>query len=164
MATSATKHAGEAEVAPVKNKKKGLIIAAAAVLVLAGGGGAAWHFMAPSAHAEKKVEKKAPPVFVVLEPLTVNLQHGEEGDQYLQIAMTAQVGEPEQAEMMKLYMPQIRSRLLLLISGKKAADISTPEGKKKLADEVLEKIRQPYSITGPSQVALDVFFTSFVIQ
>jgi flagellar FliL protein len=163
MATSATKH-GDSEAAPPKNKKKGLIIAIAAVVLLAGGGGAAWHFMAPKDHGEKKEEHKAPPVFVVLEPLTVNLQRGEDGDQYLQVSMTTQVGDQAQADMMKLYMPQIRSRLLLLLSGKRAADISTPEGKKKLADDILEKIRQPYSVTGPTQIALDVFFTSFVIQ
>jgi hypothetical protein len=53
----------------------------------------------------------------------VNLQQ-ETGDQYLQVAMTLQVQDGQTAEALKLYMPQVRSRLLMVLSSKKAWNCS----------------------------------------
>jgi flagellar FliL protein len=157
--------AAAADAAPPAKSNKTLFIILAVVLVLVlGGGAAAWFFMNSDKHHAEKVEVAPPPIFVTLEPLTVNLQRGEEGDQYLQTTLTAQFGEKEHEEMMKLYMPQIRSRLLLLLSSKKASEINTEEGKKKLTEEILATIRRPYSDKGPGQRIMNIHFTSFVIQ
>ncbi|QAU34360.1 flagellar basal body-associated protein FliL [Janthinobacterium sp. 17J80-10] len=155
-------------VAPKKSGKKLILILM--ILLLAGGGGAAaWYFLgqpaaAPGTHAKKTIDPGKPPVFLVMDPFTVNLQPDGQGEQYLQVAFSLQVGDSKDVEAIKLYLPQVRSRLLLLLSGKKASEISTVEGKKKLADEILAQVRQPLIQDGAPQNAANVFFTSFVIQ
>lgn len=124
-------HAAEAP----KSKKKLIIVAA--VLISAIAGGAGWYFMhnKDAAH-EVKVEAPKEPTFIPLEAFTVNLQH-EEADQYLQIGITLKVMEPELTETVKAMLPEIRSKLNLLLSGKRPSELATLEGKKRLANEIL---------------------------
>jgi flagellar FliL protein len=61
-------------------------------------------------------------------------------------------------------MPQVRNRLLLLLSSKKASEILSVEGKKTLSNEIVAQIKQPFVAQGPQQSVSDVFFTSFVVQ
>ena len=172
MATSAPKAVSKAvavEEAPVaKKSRKKLFLLVALVLLLAGGGGAAaWYFMGskPAADATKaaKAEPPKPPVFVVMEPFTVNLQN-DGVEQFLQLAFTLQVASSEQVELIKVYNPQVRSRLLLLLSSKKATEINTADGKKKLSADIMATVNQPFTAGGKKQEVTDVFFTSFVIQ
>lgn len=156
-------------------KKKLFILIGAAVLVLAlGGGGAAWYFMHAGAdasesskkdHGKKKGKKKAeaPAEYLALEPFTVNLQP-ENGDQYLQVAFTLEVEGPEQVELIKTNMAKVRSRVLLLLSGKRASEINTVEGKQRLAGEILAVVKEPFAEGGDPQEVTDVLFTSFIIQ
>lgn len=150
---------------PKKSNKKLVLILGAALLVAAGGGGA-WFFMGGKSAehgAAAKQEPPKPPVFIAMEPFTVNLQP-EAGEQYLQVQFTLQVTDEKQVELIKLYMPLVRSRLLLLLSSKKPSELSTPEGKKKLQDEIIATIKQPFTPQSPPQGISGVFFTSFVIQ
>jgi flagellar FliL protein len=167
----------KADAAPAAGgKSKLMIIVAALVLVLGLGGGAAWFFLHGSADAEahedapkkehgskKKKKSEAPPEYVAIEPFTVNLQP-ENGDQYLQVAFTLQVEGPENVEAIKSNMAKVRSRVLLLLSGKKASEISTVEGKQQLAGEILAVVKEPFESHGDEQEVADVLFTSFIIQ
>jgi flagellar FliL protein len=157
--------------------KKLIIIILAVVLVLGlAGGGAAWFFLHGKADAGEehdepvKKGKKAkkpvgPPEYVPVEPFTVNLQPGESGaDQYLQVAFTLEVGGLEEKENIKNNMAKVRSRMLLLLSSKRAADINTPEGKIQLAKEIITQLRDPFEERGSQQEVEDVLFTSFIIQ
>ena len=155
--------------------KKLIIIIVALVLVLAAGGGAAWYFLHSSgdaAHEEeapvkkKKKEKKAgPPEYLPVDPFTVNLQPGDDGaEQYLQLAFTLEVGSAEEKENIKVNMAKVRSRVLLLLSSKKAADINTPAGKMQLAKEIVEQTSEPLEERGEKQDVVDVLFTAFIIQ
>lgn len=160
--------------APGGSKKKLIVIVAAAVLLLGGGGGAAWYFMHAGGDAAehdapketKKKKKKDPgakPEYVVVEAFTVNLQP-ENGEQYLQVQFTLQVEGAEQATLIKDNMAIVRNRVLLLLSGKKASDISTVEGKQQLAAEIQAIIKEPFEKDGDEQEVSDVLFTSFIIQ
>jgi flagellar FliL protein len=168
----------KAEAAPAAGgKSKLMMIVGAAVVVLGLGGGAGWYFMhgsddggaepAKKSHEsgskKKKKDKEAPPEYLPIEPFTVNLQP-ENGDQYLQVAFTLQVDGAEQAELIKTNMAKVRSRVLLLLSGKKASEINTVEGKQQLAGEILAVVKQPFSEHGDEQEVSDVLFTSFIIQ
>jgi flagellar FliL protein len=164
----------KAEAAPAAggSKKKLIIIVLAAVLLAAGiGGGGAWFFMhgksddggETTKHKKKPAAPVGPPVFVPIDPFTVNLQP-ENGEQYLQITFTLQVASLEQVELVKDNMPKVRSRLLLLLSSKKASEINTPEGKKKLAEEIMAQVKEPFADKGEPQEVTDVLFTSFIIQ
>jgi flagellar protein FliL len=165
----------QAEAAPPKKRsKKKIIVAGVLLAVIGGAGGAAWYFLgdeaepplAKGAKPVPKVEAGKPPVFVTLEPFTVNLQTEAAGgpEQFLQISFTLQVPTREQEELIKTYLPQVRSRLLLLLSSRKASEISTADGKKKLAEDIVAQVKQPFAPGMPPQAVTGVFFTSFVIQ
>jgi flagellar FliL protein len=165
----------DAAIPTASGKGKLFIMIGAAVLVLALGAGAGWYFLHGSSseaatgtakkdHADSKKKKdEAPPEYVAIEPFTVNLQP-EHGDQYLQVAFTLQVNSPEQVELIKANMAKVRSRVLLLLSGKKASEISTVEGKQQLAGEILAAVNAPFVEHGDEQEVSDVLFTSFIIQ
>lgn len=156
-------------------KSKLFVMIGAAVLVLGLGGGAGWYFLHGSGGAEaaepakkdhgskKKSKKEAPPEYLAIEPFTVNLQP-ENGDQYLRVAFTLQVDGAEQAELIKANMAKVRSRVLLLLSGKKASEINTVEGKQQLAGEILAAVKTPFESHGDDQDVSDVLFTEFIIQ
>lgn len=158
--------------APAGSKKKLIVIAVAAVLLLGGAGGAAWYFMQDDAAAGPKSAKQATkkkndsdvkPEYVPVESFTVNLQP-ENGEQYLQVQFTLQVAGAEQATLIKDNMAIVRNRVLLLLSGKKASEISTVQGKQQLAAEIQAIVQEPFDKDGDQQEVTDVLFTSFIIQ
>ncbi len=131
--------------APPKSKK--LLIAVIVLLLVIIAGGAGWFFSskgsAPAAgheDAAKKAEPAHEAKFVPLgENFTVNLQR-EEGDQYLQAGITLKILQPELEEKIKTQMPEIRSKLLFLLSAKKPSELQTMEGKKKLISEIIAAV------------------------
>ena len=144
----------------------------AALLVLGGGAGAGWFFLQGDAEAseektsQKKKKKEKSDVkaeYVPVDSFTVNLQP-EAGDQYLQVQFTLQVEGPEQVTLVKDNMAKVRSRVLLLLSGKKASEINTVAGKQQLAAEIKAVVQQPFEEDGDEQDIADVLFTSFIIQ
>jgi flagellar FliL protein len=126
--------AGDVAEAP-KSKKK-LIIIAAVVVALAAGAGVFFMKSKKGDHAEEaKVEVHAEPKFIPLEAFTVNLQK-EEADQFLQTSITLKVMDPLLEEKIKALLPEIRSKINLLLSSKRPSEISTVPGKKRLAAEI----------------------------
>ena len=152
--------------APRKSSKKRIVVIGLLLLVLGIGGGSTWYFLGSSDEpaAAAKQEPPKPPVFLPMDQFTVNLQSESGTDQFLQVAFTLQLADPEQVELIKTYMPLVRSRLLLLLSSKKASEISGIDGKKKLSEEIIAQVKQPFLPQGAPQAVTGVFFTSFVIQ
>ena len=141
MANAAAK-APEAGGEAAKKSKLPLIIIL--VVVLLAGAGAGWFFMMRGGADEEEQETKAstkPPVFLPLDQFTVNLQP-EESQQFLQVAMTLKVVDQAIADKIKAVMPEVRSRVLLLLSSKKPSQISSLAGKGKLAEEIIHEIEQ----------------------
>lgn len=185
-----TKPAEELGDAPPKKSKKLLIIILAAVLAIAIGGGAAVFLLKSSSHDEaedeevaeetakpaKKKEKKkdpaAPPIFVGMEPFTVNLIP-ETGDQYLQVVLSIELETAEDQVHFNQLIPKIRNNITLLLSGKKASELLPKEGKEKLASDIRDEINTllnpPVKNKKGEMIAPDgpvsaVLFTSFIIQ
>lgn len=138
-----------------------------ALLALVGAGAAGgWFYWKRSAdkapHAEEKqAAVPQPPVFHTLEPFTVNLS----GDGlFLQIALTLQLGNQKDVDHLKVYLPQVRSRLLMLISAKTGGELSSTGGKQQLIEEIMTSVRQPFATGLPEIEISNVFITSFVIQ
>lgn len=156
----------EAASAPGKKSKKNMVLMiVGALLLVLGGAGGGWYFMnnKPAGNAPAKPAPPKPPVFIAMEPFTVNLQP-EIGEQYLQVAFTLQVEDQVQVEQLKLYMPLVRSRVLMLLSSKKPSELMSEEGKQKLQADILAQVKQPFAPNMPPQIVSGVFFTSFVIQ
>jgi flagellar FliL protein len=175
------KHDSEADVdgdaAPPKKKGnllKMLLMIGLPLLLI--GGGAAWYFLrnheppeekpqagkAVAAKAAKGTPSK-PPTFVPLEPFTVNLQM-EESAQYLQVGLSLKTTDTAYTEAIKQNMPDIRNRILLLLSSKKPSQINTLEGKQALSNEIMQETTQALGSSVPASGITAVLFTSFVIQ
>ncbi len=151
------------EAAPKKSNLVLFLIIGIACMLLVGGG-TAWYFMGQSAQkADSKPVDIAPPVFVILEPFTVNLRSDSE-EQFLQAALTLQVKEQADADQIKLYMPEVRNRMLMLLSSKASSEILTPEGKQALSNEIIAALKKPFAPNTKPQGVSNVFFTSFVVQ
>jgi flagellar FliL protein len=61
-------------------------------------------------------------------------------------------------------MPEIRNRILLLLTSKTAADLSPLSGKQQLSGEIIDEIRKTLDSEMLREEVMDVLFTSFVIQ
>lgn len=177
---------GGDQVAPKKSKKLLIIILAAVLLVVIIGGAAAFFLLkshadnpddeevAETTHSKKKDKgKEVPPVFVSLEPFTVNLVP-ENGDQYLQVSLSVQLEGPEAEQSIKTLMPKIRNDVTLLLTSKKASELLTKEGKDTLARELRDGVndvlvpprrnKRGELIRADDGPAKEVLFTSFIIQ
>ena len=155
------KDSKESKVEQKSSKLKWALAIVSAVLLLgAGGGGAAWYFRN---QGDPAAPKPKPPVFVSLETFTVNLQP-EHSDQHLQTNLSLKVEDEATVELIKLRMPEVRNRILLLLTSKTSSEIATVEGKKKLAAELVGEINQPFVEGSKGQSVESVLFTSFVIQ
>ncbi len=117
------------------------------VLLLAGGGGGAWFFMQGKKGAEgeqeAKAKPKAPPLFEKLEPFVVNLS---DRGRYLQVQMELRVPDAKTQEAVKKLLPQIRNGILLVLSGKRADEITSAEGKQRLQLEIRHQANKALDI------------------
>ena len=153
MSAAAAAPATEAP-APPKGKKKLILIIAALVLVLAGGGVAAVLVLkknaAAAAEAEGEgeeglanapaktaaaIDPKAVPVFVPMEPFTVNLAD-RAAERYAQVGLTLEIDDAKTADRIKAFLPAIRNNILMAIGDRTAGELLSREGKTKLADKI----------------------------
>jgi flagellar FliL protein len=148
-----------------KSKKPLIIIAAVVVLALAGGG--AWFFLkGDSGEVDEKAKVKASaleaiPVYMPIDTLTVNLKDSR---QYLQLTISLQLKNGDDSALIKLYMPQVRTRALIILSNKKPEDVISAEGKLALLEELKTITEKPFTDKLEPIEILDVSFTSFIIQ
>lgn len=184
-----------AEGAPPKKKGKLIlfIIIGVVVLVLIAGGAA---FMllkkAPAEDEEegdvptkvdkskKKKDKKkdsAPPAFYKFDkPFTVKLQ-AENTEAYLQVDMQVKLLDLALVEKIKVYDPEIKHKVTLLLLSKKATDLNNPQGVQTLSNEIRDTINgilDPDLRKGKAAGAADeaepeapvqmVLFTTFIVQ
>lgn len=164
--------------APKKSKKLLMIIVLALVVLLLVGGAAAFFLMSGGTPAEgeegaatteqtktekKKDTKETVPVFVAMDAFTVNLDQ-ESGGQYLQVILSLEVEDAHMGDKIKTYTPKLRNDVIRLLSGKKASELVTKEGKETLANEIrslMNEVLEPGAKEGPVK---EVLFTSFIIQ
>jgi len=112
------------------------------------------------AHAGGHESAGGASAYTKLEPLTVNLQGLS---QYLQVSITLKGATPEAGEAISAYMPMIRHALILLLSSKDAAQISTLEGKTSLGNETRIAVNKAIGMTDKQGVS-GILFQSFIIQ
>lgn len=150
---------GQAPAAAGGRVKKILLLLVGALAVGGSGGGAAWWMMGRDSSAEKPAPV-VQPAFVPLEIFTVNLRPDAGSPQhYMQIGITLKVAGDPVAEKVKARMPEIRNRLLLVLSAKSAFNLLRPEGKDRLAQELLAevtKIIDPEALKKPQPQAVNV--------
>jgi flagellar FliL protein len=154
---------------PPKGKKKLIIIIAAVLVVVLAGGGAALMMMKkagaeteegaeaedgkPAQKTAAKRDPAAPPVFVPLEPFTVNLAD-RNADRYAQVAVTLELEEATLEPQLKLYMPAVRNNILLAISDRTAGELLARDGKQALAQRIRRETARALGFEVPSEEEL----------
>ncbi|MGM0543551.1 MAG: flagellar basal body-associated protein FliL [Pseudomonadota bacterium] len=114
--------------------------------------------------AEEQVAEPQPPVFLTIEPFTVNLADDKYGSRLLYTGITLRVEDEETRELFEEHMPQVRSRLLTVLSGQQAGDLTSSEGKQQLATTIIERLSEPFDENQPSPELREVLFTEFIVQ
>lgn len=112
------------------------------------------------AFAKEGGDKEGASPYIKLEPFTVNLA---DLSQYLEIGLTLQGGSPEVGAAVAMFMPKVRHEMILLLSSKDAAEILTPGGKAKLAEDIKHVINDAIDLSGKHGVT-NVLFASFLVQ
>ncbi len=180
MAKEAKAEPGGANTAPPKKSKKLLIIIAGVLVILLAVGGAAAFFLMSKSDAEegeeeeavtapakvtKKKGKEVLPVYVPLDAFTVNLVP-ESGEQFLQVILSVEVTDVITGDKVKTFTPKIRNNVMMLLSGKKASELLTREGKEKLAGEIRDQMNTVLGASNKDSegAVREVLFTSFIIQ
>ncbi len=154
---------------PAKGKKKLIIIVAAVLAVVLGGGGAAMVMMKkkaadseesaeadagkPSKKAAAKRDPKAVPLFVPLDPFTVNLAD-RNADRYAQLAVTLEIDDPTLELQLKNYMPAIRNNILLAIADRTAGELLARDGKERLAQRIMRETSRALGYDVPTEEEL----------
>lgn len=165
MSATATQAGKGKESAKDAGKKSPIVLILLIVIVLlaAGGGGAAFYFYKQAQHPAAPVIP--PPVFFALDPFTVNLANDDSDDShYLHIGLTLKLTDQETEHQLTTYMPEIRSRIILLLSSRKSSDLATLDGKNALSKDLRTAIDQPFARDGKSVKIDSVLLTDFVIQ
>lgn len=156
---------------PPKGKKKLLIIVGAAVLALVlAGGGAVFYLKsraaaqaaaeddeaAPATGAETVARRdpKHPPVFVPLDPFTVNLAD-RDAERYAQIGLSLEIEDAKEGERIKTYMPVIRNNILMVLAHKTSAELLERDGKLRLAQEIRRETARALGLDAPADEVAD---------
>ena len=108
----------------------------------------------------KEGAKDGESAYIKLEPFTVNLAGLT---QYLQVELALQAGSPEVGAAIANLKPKVKHEMILLLSSQEAAQILTPEGKAKLAEDIKHAINDAIVLSGKHGVT-GVLFVSFIVQ
>ena len=115
----------------------------------------------PAAHAKVEAPPPAAPVFFALDTFTVNLG---DADRVLYVGITLRLKDEATRARLNEYLPEVRSRLLLLFSRQDASQLSTNEGKQALVAAIKETLGQPLVAGQPRQDVTDVLYTAFILR
>jgi flagellar FliL protein len=179
-----------------KSKKMLIIIIAAVVLLALIGGGAAFFLMkkkpadeegqgeeakAPPKVVHKAPDPKKPPTYLPMDPMVVNLADPG-GGRFAQLGITLKLDDPKTGDIVKQFMPSIRSAVLIAVSKRTADELLAVEGKEKLTRSIIRAASEQlgYEVededeeenpakkkkkrnVAPSPIE-DVLYSSFIVQ
>ncbi len=140
---------------PAGNSKKMLMIILVSLLLASGGGLAYWLLKpahpAKPADAAQEALPVVEPKFVELGTFTANLIH-EEGDRYLQVAISLKLNNPNLEEKIKASKPEIMHRVNMALQSKRPSELATIVGKEKLAAEIKAQVEYVLGLRKTSPV------------
>jgi len=105
----------------------------------------------------------AAPIFVPLEPFTVTLAN-DQMERILHTAITLRVADLASEDRIKSYMPEVRSRILFILSQQPPDTVQQANTRVALAMAISKAISMPFSPMTEPQHITDVLFTDFVVQ
>lgn len=127
-----------------------------------------WQFYLQKHSVEEMQNRErriATPVFMPLDTFTVNLLNQDNNlDRVLYIGITLRLPDEETRRHMNDYLPEIRSRLLMLFSRQHAEALADAQGKQQLIQDIKATLAPPLVAGRPNQVVSDVLFTAFILR
>jgi flagellar FliL protein len=112
----------------------------------------------------EQVEAPRPVIYIKIDPFTVNLQGDLCGQRLLYVGLSLQVADSETESYLREHMPQLRSRLLMLLSGQSSQSVATQDGKEQLKAKILALFQESVGDKQPELQVDDVLFTEFIVQ
>lgn len=140
----------DAVIKPGKIKKRLVVMLVVLVLVIGAAAGA-WVYISKKNASEAEPEvpvhavKKTPPVFLALDNMVVNLADPG-GEKVAQVGITLELLDSKASDKVKVYLPSVRSKILLLISQRESGELLSLAGKEQLAADVLAEALRPFSL------------------
>ncbi|RPH26524.1 flagellar basal body-associated protein FliL [Buttiauxella warmboldiae] len=104
------------------------------------------------------------PIYVPMETFTVSLTPTEpDSDHVLYIGLTFRVKDEASKLVLDKFLPEVRSRVFILLAHQTADDISNDEGKTKLLEKIKAVVSKPLAPHN-SVVVTDVLFNAFILR
>lgn len=163
---------------PSEKKKNSWLLPLIIAIVAAGGSAGGMYFFlgqkaaAPAAAGEPVPQQPiqqiaavpATPLFVDVSPFTVNLQSEGRQPRLLYIGLSLQVADKQTQDFLIQNMPQLRSRLLMLMAAQTAEELITPAGKEALNAQILGLFQTPLAVPQPPLGVVNILYTDFIVQ
>ncbi|MCT4706648.1 flagellar basal body-associated protein FliL [Enterobacteriaceae bacterium H11S18] len=153
------------DTAQTKGRKRSIWMPLLVLITLAACATAGYSFWRMQQHpAAPQAAQPAPPpapVFFALDTFTVNLG---DADRVLYIGVTLRLKDDATRQRLSEFLPEVRSRLLLLFSRQDATALATDEGKQKLVEAIKTTLAPPLVAGQPQQVISNVLFTAFILR
>ena len=107
---------------------------------------------------------RQPAIYQDLMPAFVVNFNYQNRTRYLQVSMALMSRDAAGMEKLKVHMPVLRNRLVMLLSGQDFAVLQTPLGKEMLLQQALASVQELAQKETGSTVVEQVLFTNFVLQ
>jgi flagellar FliL protein len=151
---------------------KKIILVAVGVLLLAGIGVGAMLFLKEDPPAEGEVAEEATekpsrvadPIYQGLDPDFVVAFQNPKTVRFVKLSIEVMARDDDVIEAVKLHMPAVRDRIIILLSSKGETSLLNTDGKEQLREELLAAVQDVLKEnTGETGVEA-VYFTNFVMQ
>lgn len=153
------------DTAQIKGRKRSLWMPLLVLITLASCATAGYSYwrmqQQPATEQATKPEPPPAPVFFAMDTFTVNLG---DADRVLYIGITLRLKDDATRQRLSEFLPEVRSRLLLLLSRQDANALATDEGKQKLVEAIKNTLAPPLVAGQPQQVVSDVLYTAFILR
>ncbi|MDH0684613.1 flagellar basal body-associated protein FliL [Achromobacter animicus] len=103
------------------------------------------------------------PIFVPIEAFTVTLQNADT-ERIMHVGLTLRVSDEQTRTRLEKYMPEVRSRILMVLSSQSPTAVQTQQGKTDMITAIKQAVNRPFSPLPDGQYVTDVLFTAFVVQ
>jgi len=151
---------------------KKIILIAVGVLLLAGIGVGAMLFLKEEPPAEgeaaeetaEKPSKVADPIYQGLDPDFVVAFQDPQTVRFIKLSIEAMARDDDVIEAVKLHMPAIRDRVIILLSSKDEGSLLDTDGKEQLREEVLAAVKAVLKANTGEPGVEAIYFTNFVMQ
>jgi flagellar FliL protein len=103
------------------------------------------------------------PIFITIDPFTVTLQ-SDDDERVMHVSLTLRVSDEQSRLRIEKYMPEVRSRILMLLSSQSPTTVQSAQGKVDLAAAIAQAVNRPFAPLPDGQHVTDVLFTAFLVQ